>query len=455
MRGHIERVHRLGVSGWAWAAAGPVRLEVLVDGVPVDEIVADRPRADLDAAGLGACAFEAWFPAAKAPGATVALRTRDGDVLPSGLAGVPAPPAPAAQRPDFGAPLALFLDAATPDAARDAGSAAALSHMASLRRLGFEVAFAAEADAAAVLRSTAGRVRLAYLHRLPVMARWVGTVRALNPGVRVMFALADLASLREAREAVVHRRRISGHLAAAELAACRMADAVLTHSTVEAGLLARSAALPPVYVVPWEVPARPATVPVGCRRGMGFIASYGHAPNRDAAEVLLRQVMPLVRGVDPTIPCVLAGSGMPDGLRAEALSRGAVVLGQVEDAGAFFSQVRVSVAPLRFGAGVKGKVLDSLAAGVPCVMSRIAAEAMPLPRTLRRYVRADPAGLAAGVLRLHANAAEAAALARAGLAWVARRHAAHIVDRALRRAAIPEAGQARRGPPASRQESGG
>ena len=95
MRGRIERVHRLGVSGWAWAAAGPVRLEVLVDGVPVDEIVADRPRADLDAAGLGACAFEAWFPAAIAPGATVVLRTRDGDMLPSGLAGVPTPPSAA------------------------------------------------------------------------------------------------------------------------------------------------------------------------------------------------------------------------------------------------------------------------------------------------------------------------------------------------------------------------
>jgi hypothetical protein len=437
MRGHIERMHQLGVSGWAWAASGPVRLEVLVDGVPVDDIVADRPRADLDAAGLGACAFEAWFPAAKAPGATVALCTRDGEVLPSGPAGVATPPAPAARLPDLGAPLALFLDAATPDAARDAGSAAALSHMAALRRLGFEVAFAADADAAALLQSTAGRVRLAYLHRLPVMARWAESVRALNPGVRVVFSLADLASLREAREAAVHHRRLSGHLAAAELAACRMADAVVTHSAVEARLLAQSAALPLVCVVPWEVPARPSAVPVGCRRGVGFIGSYGHAPNRDAAEVLLRQVMPLVRNVDPTIPCVLAGSCMPEGLRAEALSRGAVVLGQVEDAGAFFSQVRVSVAPLRFGAGVKGKVLDSIAAGVPCVMSPVAAEAMSLPRTLRRYVRADPAGLAAGVLRLHADAAEAAALSQAGLAWVARRHAARVVDRALRRAAIP------------------
>jgi hypothetical protein len=313
--------------------------------------------------------------------------------------------------------------------------------MASLRRLGFEVAFAADADAAAVLQATAGRVRLAYLHRLPVMARWAETVRALNPGVRVMFALADLASLREAREAAVRHGQLSGHLAAAELAACRMADAVLTHSTVEAGLLAGNAALPPVYVVPWEVPSRPATVPVGCRRGVGFIGSYGHAPNRDAAEVLLRAVMPLVRGVDPTIPCVLAGSGMPEGLRAEALSRGAVVLGQVEDAGAFWSQVRVSVAPLRFGAGVKGKVLDSLAAGVPCVMSPVAAEAIPLSRPLRRYVRADPAGLAAGVLRLHANPAEAASLSRAGLAWVARQHAAPVVDRALRRAVTGKIGQ--------------
>ncbi len=65
--------------------------------------------------------------------------------------------------------------------------------------------------------------------------------------------------------------------------------------------------------------------------------------------------------------------------------------------------VRLTVAPLRFGAGIKGKVLDSLAAGLPCVMTPIAAEGLELTGPLAGLVGADVAALAALILRLHAD----------------------------------------------------
>jgi hypothetical protein len=65
-------------------------------------------------------------------------------------------------------------------------------------------------------------------------------------------------------------------------------------------------------------------------------------------------------------------------------------------------RVRLTAAPLRFGAGVKGKVLESFAAGVPCVMTPVAAEGLALGDAL---VGDDAAALAALILRVHGSAA--------------------------------------------------
>ena len=79
-------------------------------------------------------------------------------------------------------------------------------------------------------------------------------------------------------------------------------------------------------------------------------------------------------------------------------------LGQVAELGERVRQVRLTVAPLRYGAGVKGKVLDSLAAGVPCIMSPVAAEGLELPDSLLALVSEDAAALAALICRLHRDA---------------------------------------------------
>ena len=97
--------------------------------------------------------------------------------------------------------------------------------------------------------------------------------------------------------------------------------------------------------------------------------------------------------------------------------------------------MRLSVAPLRFGAGLKGKVLDSLAAGIPCVCSPMAAEGMDLPPDLFSLVADTPASLATVILRLHNDAADNAGIAASGLAWVRRALSAASIDKALAAAA--------------------
>jgi glycosyltransferase involved in cell wall biosynthesis len=180
------------------------------------------------------------------------------------------------------------------------------------------------------------------------------------------------------------------------------------------------------------------------RLGVAFVANYGHAPNVDAARFLAETVMPLVWERDPAIPCLLAGSRMPAAIRRLARPgphECVLTLGHVPDLTAFLGGVRLTVAPLRYGAGVKGKVLASLAAGVPCVMTPVAAEGIDLPPLLAGLVGATPAALAERIVRLHAAVAHPD-LGHAGMAVIEAGYSPARVQAALG-AAIAGAGRRR------------
>ncbi|MGU3330358.1 glycosyltransferase family 4 protein [Methylobacterium mesophilicum] len=351
-------------------------------------------------------------------------------------------------------PRALVVDTVMPDTGRDAGSNAILSHMRSLQRLGYAVTFVPAdlwADGAAleaegitcclhpwyatveeVLRRNAGAFALVYLHRVDTAGRYSQLVRDTQRGARLVYSVADLHHLRTARQAEIEGRADLGayakHLRFLELTAAQAADAVITHSTHEAALLRRHVPAERVHVVPWAVASRPTTVPFADRRGLAFIGGYGHRPNVDAARYLIEAVMPAV-STEPAIPCLLVGSGMPESLRALAVSRAGVeAVGHVPELASVFDRVRLTVAPLAYGAGVKGKVLDSLAAGVPCVCTPAAAEGLDLPEPLARLVADTPAGLARSIVALHGDEALNLTCSEAGLAHVAERFSERRVD---------------------------
>ena len=289
-----------------------------------------------------------------------------------------------------------------------------------------------------VLRRQAGCFDLVYVHRL-VNARYIPFIRLHQPRARLLFSVADLSHLRVGRQAAIEERpelaQHSRRLRAAEFGAAQAADAVITHSSYEAALLQTELPLGRVHVVPWAVTPTPTPVPVADRSGLAFIGGYDHAPNVDAALVLVTEIMPLVWQTAPGMRCSLVGAQMPECLHALAGPNVAAV-GYVPDLAAVFGAVRLTAAPLMFGAGVKGKVLDSLAAGVPCVTSPIAQEGLPWPAVLARQGGATPPAMADAILRLHDDPALNAAVAEAGLAYIAAAHSTGAVDSALRPAAF-------------------
>lgn len=465
LAGHIDQVSHSGVAGWACDEnhrLAPIALEVLVDGAVVASLYADHGRADLVEAGWGdgRHGFNLRFdpPLGAGPHSIALRRTSDGALLQGGaidLAGDGAVER-RAETADT-RPFVLVIDERAPDPARDAGSCALLDHMRAMQRLGWRVGFVAqdggpgrlaldalgiENYAAAdyggipeVLRRYGSAADLVYLHRLSMIARYGALARQTCPRARLLYSVADLNWLRRERQARVAGRldilTESRNLQRAERGAAAFADIVLTHSTAEAAWLRRHVPAEKVHVVPWSAIPQQRPVPWEKRSGFAFIAGWEHEPNSDAAEWLVAEVLPrLHQERGDTIRCLLVGYGQPRDPRRLA-QRGVTFCGPVADLDAIFDMVRLTVAPLRYGAGVKGKVISSLAAGVPCAMTPIAAEGMELPRALGLSMAEDAEGLAAVIRRLHDDAAFNAEQAAAGLDYVAAQLAPDAIDARL------------------------
>ncbi|KXV32317.1 hypothetical protein AD940_14750 [Gluconobacter thailandicus] len=320
---------------------------------------------------------------------------------------------------------ALVIDSLRPEAKRDAGSQAILSHMVALEGLGYDVCFIAAdqmtittrletlptvtvqgAPVFASVEDALSRQKdsfdVVYLHREDVATRYMALVRRNQTKARVLYNVADLHFLRLARQAAIQGRpelmAKANQIRVAEYRAALQADAVLTHSQTEAAQLRKDLPQANVHVVPWAVSQT--TSETTNRNGVLFVGNYTHAPNRDAARWLVQDIMPAVWALDPTITCTLAGAEMPDSIHALASDR-VRVLGHVQDLGDVLGQARLSVAPLRFGAGIKGKVLESLSAGVPCIMTPVAAEGLNLPKSLQSLLGATAEDLAHQIVTLH------------------------------------------------------
>jgi hypothetical protein len=232
------------------------------------------------------------------------------------------------------------------------------------------------------------------------------------------------------------------NLALQEIAAALSADCVVTHSVTEAEQLRQIpslAAAHKIRVIPWALSAAPVRLPFGKRSGLAFIGGFAHAPNVDAARWLVHEIMPRVWREAPEVECLIAGTDLPDDLHQELAQPGVTVLGRIGQLGDVFWRVRLTVAPLRFGAGLKDKVLRSMAAGLPCVGTPEAFSGMQaLPAMISNDCLAETASdLVAAIVRMHRDPAANARCAAAGLGYIATFYNRARVDALIREMAQP------------------
>jgi len=282
-----------------------------------------------------------------------------------------------------------------------------------------------------LLETIGWRIDLVLVSRPDVAERWLDPVRLLCPRAVVLYDTVDLHFLRRAREMAVRgSTAMPDSQRDAELRAARRADAALVVSEVDRELLLAEDPTLRVHVLSNIHELHPTATPFREREGILFIGGFRHAPNVDAVCWFVREVLPLVHRELPDLRLHVVGSAVPDEVRALADGRVAVE-GYVPDVRPFFERCRLSIAPLRYGAGVKGKINQSMSHGVPCVGTTVAVEGMELVPEEDVLVADRPEAFAAAVVRLYTDEALWRRLSANSLRNVERVFSVQVAERNL------------------------
>jgi len=140
------------------------------------------------------------------------------------------------------------------------------------------------------------------------------------------------------------------------------------------------------------------------RDGLLFIGGYLHKPNIDAAIWLVKEIMPIVWKSIPTLKVTLLGSN-PTNEVLKLQSECVNVPGYIHDVSSYFNNSKIFVAPLRFGAGMKGKIGQSLEFGLPIVSTDIGVEGIGLVDNENVIVANDTIAFADKIVSLYNNEA--------------------------------------------------
>ena len=205
-------------------------------------------------------------------------------------------------------------------------------------------------------------------------------LRELAPQAKLVFDTVDLHFLREQREAEQAGSQSSRSTAIrtqrAELSLVRKVDTTWVVSRVEKDLLLSMAPQADISVLSNIHSVVEDTPGPEQRSDLVFVGSFRHPPNVDAARWLVLEIFPRIRESLPNVRLHLVGADAPESFGQFGEIEGVLVRGHLPDLEALLDTARISLAPLRYGAGIKGKVNQSLSRGLPVVATGCAVEGM-------------------------------------------------------------------------------
>ena len=276
-------------------------------------------------------------------------------------------------------------------------------YTSTLQDLGVEVVYG-KLSVAEWLAARLADFDLVVLCRVTIASRHLASIVASAQRPPIVFDTVDLHFLREEREAAVlgdaARARAAAETRSTELAIARACDDVWVVSDYEAALLRDIEPALRVSVVPNIHSIRTAVPGFADRRDLLFIGGFRHPPNQDAVEHFVRDVFPRIRTRLSGVRFVAVGPDAPPSIVGLG-ARDVLIAGHVPDVEPVFDASRVFVAPLRYGAGLKGKIGQSLACGLPLVTTSMGAEGLPLVDGRHALIADEPRAFADAVVRLY------------------------------------------------------
>ncbi|PYK18942.1 MAG: hypothetical protein DME56_11830 [Verrucomicrobia bacterium] len=323
----------------------------------------------------------------------------------------------------------LVIDHHLPKPDQDSGSLRMFQILKLLRQLGHRVAFmpdnlanetpyAAELQKRGIqvvhypyvkkvrdyLTAHGSELDVVVLSRCDFAYKHTPDVRRHAPQSRIIFDTVDLHHVREGGEAELtgdlqmHRNAQQKRLL--EYQAVEQADETWVVSPLEQRLLQESFPAKSIQLVSNIVDIAGSKTPFSSRRDYLFIGGFQHRPNIDAVLFFVQKIYPLVRQHLPDAKFYVLGGKVPPEIAALATER-IIIAGPQKDVRPFFDRMKLSIAPLRFGAGVKGKINQSMAFGVPVVATSRAVDGMGLRDREEVLIADEPDAFARAVIELY------------------------------------------------------
>lgn len=225
------------------------------------------------------------------------------------------------------------------------------------------------------------RFQVALFSRPEVAGALLSSIKRIAPRIKTIFDTVDIVFLRLERECemigdeqVAQRARRYKKL---ETRLARSCDQVWCVTPEDQAALAQQAPSARFEIIPNIHPLQDRGKNFAARQGLVFIGNFLHRPNEDAVHYFMQEIYPLVQEALPGVKLFIVGSYAPPAIAAYG-SEDVIVTGYVPDVDPIFHSCRVFIAPLRFGAGMKGKIGQALSYGLPVVTTAVGAEGMGL-----------------------------------------------------------------------------
>ena len=323
----------------------------------------------------------------------------------------------------------LVINYATPMANKDAGGYALIQEIKLMVSLGFKVTFVPENLAhfgkytkdlqrlgveiiytpfyislQEVLDLRLSEMDAVYITHFNVAQNYIDRIK--RAGKKIIFNNVDLHFLREMRAALNGGRddkalKKAVETQSQELDVCRKADAILTYNITEhAVITSHILEADKLHLTPWVLEEKQQGPSFSKRNGISFLGGYNHKPNIEAVEYLVKDIMPILAKKRPDIVLFLYGSNMPEAFK-EYEADNIKIIGFAEHLDDVYHSHRVFVAPLLSGAGIKGKVLESMAYGLPTVLSEVAAEGTGLTHGISTMIAQKPEEWVEAIVKLY------------------------------------------------------
>lgn len=296
----------------------------------------------------------------------------------------------------------LFCGYATDKQIKDVGADETLRYKKSLQEIGVEVT---DPDPLKVLIYSQFDVVLFEFYF--AAQRYLGEARVLQKHAVMVIDSVDVAYSRFMAKAKLTRKKSDLRSAIRtrrlELRNYRRADYVIAITDEDQRVLQQADPAMRLGVVPNMHPVQP----MGCM-GDGserepntllFVGNFLHQPNVDAVLFFCEEVLPLIWKTDPSVKLRVIGAPVLDRIRALACDR-IEILGHVPDIEIHLRRSKISIAPLRYGGGMKGKVGEALAAGLPVVTTAFGAEGFGLVSGRDLLVASSPQEFSEAVIKL-------------------------------------------------------